>query len=275
MEGENETEVKDFTERVEIAPAGDDAENVDDIQPDSSQAEGSDATPPKEQIVAREPKSNAPIEPKPVDGETPREKALRLEVERLREINVKNRRGEIIETPPAQRETATKKVDDILSKYKPEELNSLREVLPLLAEEMGFVRKDEMKVDNWTTEANTQFETFMGKHPELNAENDKDGTLWKAFADEYNSGLYNKNPTNAKDVGRILEKAYREVFDTKDSSNARETHAAQEKVKVASHAGTSGPATAPIRTQSAAKSGLRLDMLKGFTDEEKEDMLGE
>ncbi len=274
MTGENDEEVKEFSERVEDPPSGDDAENeVEGDQQDSSPAEGSEVT-PKEQIVRREPNTQ---EPAPVAGETPREKALRLEVERLRADNVRARRGEVIEAPTPQKPApaASTQINEVLSKYKPEELNSLREVLPLLAEEMGFVRKDQLTANNWQDEANNQFEAFMEKHPEMGPENDKDGTLWKAFSAEYNSGLYNKNPTSAKDLGKIFEKAYREVFESKDSGRARETTAAQEKVKVASHAGTSAPTNAPRQQAHTNKSGLRLDMLKGFTDEEKADMVGE
>src|SRR5205085_1980645 len=116
--------------------------------------------------------------------------------------------------------------------------------------------------------ANDELNSFLDKHKEYLPENDKDGILWTAFKTEY--GLY-KQPSNPKDFQKIFERIHRDVFGIKPAGALTTVNAQREKVKVASHAGAS-PTLPATREKKATPGGLRLDMLKGFTDEEKAEL---
>lgn len=271
---------------VHIEPAGKDEENVETEETDAdspqqetegddeSEEESEDADKPDQLIHKPAPADDDSQTPKDedtlaeVDGETPRERALRKEVTRLKREARGERSAEIIGPAPAGTATRPELTDDdqkVLGKFKPEEIAGLREVIPVLAKEMGFVRKDELAGSTYAERAQGELDSFLDKHPEYQPENDKDGTLWTAFKAEYQ--LYNK-PANPKDFGKIFDRVHREVFGIKPSTGALpKVNAQREKVSAASHAGTSAPRTA-TRERTAAPQGLRLDMLKGFDDDE-------
>lgn len=287
-----ENEPVETVERIVIEPAeGDDDETVDgaDSQEDAP-AEGGDNEggdhQPKEQLVRRQPKpapetkegQDNKIDPAPVDGETPRERALRLEIENLRGQNRKKQTDELLGNPQAP--AATKKElspekTAVLSRYKPGEIEALREVLPVLAEEMGYVRGDQLKQNQYTDKASEELDSFLKEHPEYLPENDKDNVLWKRFGEEY--GLY-RQPANPKDFRKIFNRIHKDIFGIKVTGEGKgEVEAGKRKVAAAAHSGSSAAST---RTASNARpkantSGLRADMLKGFTDEEKAEILGE
>lgn len=269
------------------APAGDAPEGAE------SEVEGElegGGPQPKEKLVRRPtPDEITPENPKApaeglpandlaeVDGETPRERALRLEVTRLRTENRKERGAEFLgqnqNPPPVHKEIDPKKAE-ILKKYKPEEIQSLREVLPVLAEEMGYVRSDQLDANSYTEKASGELDTFLEKHQEYLPENDKGNVLWGRFQEEYK--MY-KQPTDPRDFRRIFDRIHKDIFGIKTTGEGKGAiQAAQRKVQSAAHAGASAPtrSVAPTRPKTNT-SGLRLDMLKGFTDEEKADMTGE
>lgn len=287
MTTENEPEVKDVGVEYIKDPAGKDDENVEDPEstdPDSSQEQNDgndedDSAKPDELI------QHTPA-PKPdtaqgdglaeVDGETPKERALRLEVTKLRGMVRGNQGHEIFGVqPPAQapkKEIAPEKAA-IIGKYKPEEIQSLREVLPILAEEMGYVSQNELQGQTYAEKAQEALDTFLDAHPEYTVDNDKEGTLWDAFKAEYS--LY-KQPTNPKDFPKIFNKVHKDVFGIKPAGALKTVTAQQEKTKVASHAGSSPAPTSPARSQKTAKNtGYRLDMLKGFSEEDLKELGGE
>lgn len=301
MAGDIETSgVNDMTERIEIAPSGDGelVTGPEDTDPDSPQgndgeddADG-DVDPendPADAAPDGKPESIRPTatpaadaasddsDPSNADGlrrlsdETPREFARRLEINKLRGQLRIQRTGEILETVQPVSEAApaaNPAMEAVLSKYKPEELAALREVLPAIAGELGFVRKDELEGTSYKDKVQDELDSFMDRHPEYKPENDKDGTLWDAFKSEH--AIY-RQPANPKDYRRIFEKVHQTVFGIQAGTPLPKVEAQQRKVQVAGHAGTSGP-SAPTRTQrnSGASSGLRLDALKGFDDETKQ-----
>lgn len=304
MAGTNEPEVKDI-ERVEIAPAG--GENVDDdteeTVPDSSQEnegdegaaeetpEGDDTEEapekPEKLVVKPKPEPVAEPEVKPkveasgdeivrLEDESDREFALRLENKKLR-TKLRGERAADIVGPQVQRSASKPELSDeekgVLGKYKPEEIAGLKEVIPVLAKELGFVRKDELESGNYSERSQEQLDSFLERHPEYLPENDPDGTRWDAFKDEYQ--MY-KPPSNPKDFTKIFERVHRNVFGIKPAGSKTTINAQQEKTKVASHAGTSSTTATPKAKPATAKAaGLRVDMLKGFDDEEVADLLGD
>ena len=283
-------EVKDV-ERIEIEPTTDDeiVEPAPESSPETDgEAEGKEpeAEPEKkEQLVS---KQIPPVEPAPkvqeseggddlqeVDGETPKERALRREVTRLRREGRQARASELLGAPPAPEAKAELSPEKrkVLEKYKPEEISALREAIDVLSDEMGFVRKDQLSTSNYVDHANNELNSFLEKHTEYLPENDKGGILWGAFKREYD--LF-KQPSNPKDFKKIFERVHRDVFGIKPAGPLKEVNAQQEKKQVASHAGGSQRPTAPAqRKEGVVPQGARLDMLKGFSEEEKAEMFGE
>lgn len=288
---EGNEEVKEFVERVEIAGAsGDDNTDDDDLEEKETPGEPSAQKEPEDQDTSDEedegsndekenvtPPQKAKVADdglKDVPGETPRERALRLQVTQLRAKARQERMGEIIGQPkitPPTREMSDEQ-KQVLSKYKPEDIAALRDVIPLLASEMGFVREDQLIQKEVVKESNNVFETFMNEHPEYSEENDPDGTLWEALKEEY--ALF-ETPKSPKQLQKILERSHKEVFGIQPAGALKTVKTAQEKVKVASHGSNSKPQVNARREESLVRGnpeGARKDMLKGFSEEDLEAM---
>ncbi len=272
-------------ERVVIEPSeGDDElveapEGAETGEEDGEEGDDESPTGAKEAIVRRPTKeinTNENTEITEIEGETPREHALRLEVTRLRQLARKERSNDILgnerETISAKREMSPESKAK-LANYREEEINALRDVFPVLAEEMGFVRSDQLNAQSYSEKAGSELDSFLDKHPEYLPENDKDNILWSRFQDEYK--LF-KQPENPKDFKKLFERIHKDIFGIKVSGEGRGAiDAAQRKVGSASHAG----ASAPVRSSGLHKaqpqtSGLRLDMLKGFSDDELAEFAG-
>ena len=290
-----EPDVK-FVEKIVVAPAGDDGEVIE--SPDSSQEETpeegtevekpeseeeptpeeSEEAPEEEEPVAPEPApSNAapeidiPVEKygevKRLPGETAREFAYRIEISRLREVNISKQSNEILTPPPAPIKTElSPEKKAVLAKYKEEDLKTLREVFDVMADDMGFVKKDQLGATRYQEQATEVLDNFLEKHPEYQPKNDPGNVLWGRFKEEYS--LY--RPTqNPRDLKKVLDKVHKEVFGIKPAAAIDKKEAARANVKVASHSGSSRPsASREGERRGANLDGLRIDMLKGFSDEE-------
>ena len=267
--------VKD-EEVVNIEPAkGDD----DVILPEATEEnEGEEVeddtdTSKPDELVKKSTPTDDESDAAPVEGETPREKALRKQIEDLRAERRKERTDEIIkEAPESKRADLSDEDKAVIGKYKPTEVAALKEVLPVLAREMGYVRQDQLASATYVEKSNDILNAFIDKHPEYLPQNDKDGTLWNAFKEEY--ALY-KQPANPKDFSKIFDRIHRDVFGIKPAGALPKLNAQREKAQVASHAGTSSSTSSRAGTAKASASQYRIDGLKGFTDEEKAEMFGE
>ena len=209
-----------------------------------------------------------------MDGESPREFAQRLEIARLRD---KIRGGQTQELIPAAPASAKKELSPekkaILAKFKPEDMATFKEALEVVGEEMGYVKKDDLGATTYQEKASEVLNNFLEKHPEYLPQNDPDSILWNAFKSEY--AMY--RPTqNPRDLAKILDKVHREVYGIKPAAALDKKVAAKKNVQVASHSGASRPS--PQRegvkraVASSKEQGLRTDMLKGFSDEELEEL---
>ena len=294
---DGEPDVKDI-ERVEVVPAPD-GELVDggETQPASSPANDG-ATDGEPEDTEKDPEEKSPdgkpealvthnkpaTVPAPdagetvdgltrIEGETPREYAMRLELTKVRGKLRKERTDELLPTGPAHSQSRKELTDEdrqVLGKYKPEELAAIREVLPALAKELGFARIEELEGASYQDKAQGELDGFLEKHPEYLPDKDPDGTLWGALKTEF--GLY-KPPQNPKDYRKILERAHQTVFGIKPGGSLPNNTAASKRIEVASHGGAAGPgstgAGAGRRAATGASQGYRFDMLKGFSDEER------
>lgn len=286
MATENNEEVKEFVEKVSIEgkpdSGGDDEDET--IEPEeSSTAETSEEdadesdddtdTTKKDELI----KKPAEITKKPEDpdeladvpGETPRERGLRVELTKQKRINRDLRKGDLGIKPPTgqQKPELSEEKKKVLAQYKPEDIQKLKEVFDVMADDMGFVRKEQLGASTYTEKASDELDKFIDAHPEYLPENDPDNVLWGRFKSEY--ALY-KQPENPKDFKRIFEKVHRDVFGIKPAGDKKTINASNEKIKVASHSNASKPAQQNSRAKTP--TGLRFDMLKGFSDEERAEL---
>lgn len=206
-------------------------------------------------------------EPKIPYGETPKEWALRKEVERLKSQIRQERTDELfVPSDIPKIKTLSPERQRLLEKYDSEQLSELSELIKAQAEEMGFVKKDELNAQTYKETADTLLNEFLENHPEYLPENDKDNVLWNRFREEF-SDL--KQPNNPKDFKRLFNKVHSSIFGIK-TGNLNKINAQQEKLKVASH---SGKTVGGVSKKSNVIPNIRLDALKGFDDDEINDLV--
>lgn len=212
--------------------------------------------------------------PKPVEGETARERALREEITRVKR-KLRAERGQKMfgDIPISTNDDVLSDEDkEFLSEVDPEQASNVERLIAISAKKMGFVKKDEFVKQNYQDTAQSVLDDFLEKHPEYDEKNDSDGVLWGQFQKEYSQY---KTPENPKDLNRIFSKIHREVFGINtDNSGLKQVEAKKEKLKVASHSastgGSSKQSTSSIddETKKLAESGA----LKGFSDEDLEEL---
>lgn len=261
----------DDTERIEVEPTTEE----ELVEPETETPE-EDA--PPEEKPAEEQEEAAPAEEpelkteadelKTVDGETPRERALRLEVDRLRRLTRQKRTQEMFDSPAPRRDAGKPDKDQVLSKYDKTELENLKEVLEVYAEDMGFVRKDQLEQTTLQSQGQAYLDAFLEKHPEYLPENDKDNTLWARFQEEFK--LYAK-PQEPKDFQKVFDRIHREIFGVQPTSELKKVSAQQQKLKAASHVAKAAPAGKAKADAPTLDPALR-SKLKGFTDAEIDEL---
>ncbi len=209
-------------------------------------------------------------QPKPVPGETPREKALRLEVERVKALNRKLKGEKLFVDVPETKPSP--ELDDqdraVLESVDPEELSSLEKVIDVIAKKKGWVKKDELSQQTYEQTAQAELSAFMKTSPEFSEEKDPDGVLWDQFKKEFNRY---KKPEDPHDYKEIFQKIKKDVIGvTTDTTDLKKVEAAKEKIKVSSHASGAAP-TAQTKTRTVDPELAQLinsGAMKGFDDEE-------
>jgi hypothetical protein len=270
---ETEKEVNPEVERI-ILPEdlADTAESEEEevIPPGAVEETPTPETPKPEEKVpdsSPEPKEvPSKPNPAPVPGETPREKALRLEVVRLRQKNRETAIGQMVDALPKEE---TKPASDRLSKlrerYTTEELANMEEAIDVLAESKGYVKSEQ----TYKQIVQGTVDSFIESHPEYDPKNDNDDIRWTRFQEILQSGIYNLQGKNGKQLNTIFEKVnediVKELGESDIESTPRKIAAQQQKIKSVSHTGGT-------RTESSSpKKGLAPEVksfFKGFDDED-------
>jgi hypothetical protein len=243
----------------------DDKPDVEEKDEESDKS-STDEKSKEEQDEKSEPKDvDVPAkEPKPVEGETPRERALRKELENQRHINREQRKKELFGKPertePAptsrsEQKQRTAKLAELEKEFDPTELKNFRKALEAAAEDLGFVRKEELQASTYSQSASEELDKFIEKHPDYLPENDKDDVLWKQFQEEF--ALY-KKPEDPRKLSKIFERVHQSVIGDKPTESKSEVDAKNQKIKSASHSASSG---ASRREPSPSTSGGKIDPL--------------
>ena len=216
--------------------------------------------------------------------ETPRENALRLEVERLRGKDREKRSDDLFagskDRQPVKKQELSEDKKERLKKYDPKELENLREVLDVMADDLGFVKKDEYQKSSYEKQAKDILNDFLEDHSEYSPEKDKDDVLWNRFQSEYK--LY-RTPEDPRDLKKLFKKIHNDIVGIKPASDLRKIEAKEEKIKSASHSASHSASKGKSnkrqteevvdRSNSTVDKDLARQGLKGFSEEEIDDLL--
>lgn len=236
-----------------------DEQTPDEQTPESSpeEMEGSEEEIPEES-------SKVPLkkEPAPVAGETPKEKALRIEIQELREEKRKNSIAKLTGQDGPVKESSY----DELKKmgYSEEEIANMDKAIEIIASNRGFVKAK----DSYQDTVNQVVDGFLDENPEFKPENDPADVRWQEFQKILQEGTYNVMGKSSKQLKEIFKKVKRDVDDKLGeatvATDTKKVAAQRQKIKSVSHSGG---------TKSTAKEKSQLDpsvrsMFKGFDDED-------
>ena len=268
MDNETNKEVKE-TEVVEESPEEtlekikEPEEETETIEEESEAESQSSETKTDEETEGGQ-EVEGKNEIKDVEGETPKERALRLEITRMRREKSQYQKENLF--TPAEK---PQQKGNVLENYDKEQVGELKTILSAMADELGFVKKDEMYNTLNTASRDDVWNSFLEKHTEFLPENDPEGVFYNQLKEEFS--LY-KEPTDAKSFQKLLNRVYDSTF-SKSAININKINAQKEKAKVASHmGGTAGSKS--IQSKTIDRS-LRIDALKGFTDKEINELFAE
>jgi hypothetical protein len=279
MSNEREVNVSDEDEVIVSEEVTKQLDPKLEQEPESSTGGGAGIEPETTDEVASEEKSEEeevepekadipaePLEPKPVEGETPREYALRKEVERLREKNrdiIKN--GVFGKAKaPVQDEVD---ISDLLAEgYTEQEIESSKKLISKLAPSLGFVNKQQ----TYQETANQELDKFVEEHPEYLPKNDKDDIRWNKFIEvittDYN--LSNQTPKQLKAIYEKVDRDVKEEFgESKTIDDGKKIKAQVQKVQSVSHTGGNKSIAEVKKSNSEVKEANGVKFI-GFDDDD-------
>jgi hypothetical protein len=196
------------------------------------------------------------LEPKPVEGESPREYALRKEVEHLRKKNRDILRDGV--TSKTRAPQSQLDVSDLLAEgYSEADIESSKKLIAKLAPALGFVNK----AQTYQETANQALDEFVEEHPEYLPKNDKDDIRWGKFIEiigtDYN--LSNKTPKQLKAIYEKVDRDVKGEFGEAQVINQDNKIKAQvQKISSVSHTGgnksiTQSKKSSPVREADGVK----------------------
>lgn len=265
---ENTREVNVPEDEEETIVSAEQAQSLEQ-EPESSTGGGTEAEPDlvDETKEAEPEKADAPVEPlepKPVEGETPREYALRKEVEHLRKKNRDILRDSV--TSKTKAPESQLDISDLIAEgYTEAEIESSKKLMAKLGPALGFVNKSQ----TYQETANQVLESFIEEHQEYSAKNDKDDVRWSKFIEIIKTD-YNLNNKTPKQLKAIYEKVDRDVQgefgEAKLSNQENKLKAQVQKIQSVSHTGgnksiTQSKKSSPVREADGVK-------FIGFEDDE-------
>jgi hypothetical protein len=286
-------EPADDEKETPAASSAEDKPDDDKTKEESDESEEASEEEPEEseeKIVVESEKDKSVVtttekvekQPKEVPGETPREKALRLEASRVKKLLRQERGKKLIGDIQPQEVVSTKLSESeedrkVLGAFDPEQVENQRKLFSIFAKQQGYVKKDEFSKQTFIDTAQSVLDDFLEKHEEYSAEKDPDGILWNRFKQEY--GMYAK-PANPKDFVKIFNRVHNEIFGitTTPKQTLAKTVAQKEKISVASAGSSASKPTRlsdkqrPTPNTSELSKVARGGGLKGFSEEELAEM---
>lgn len=201
-----------------------------------------------------------PKQPKPVDGETPREKALRIKVQELRK-SLRDK-DEVIKI--AQPTIANEEYEALKDLYTSEELEKVEKLFDVIGKKKGYVKSEEI----YTKDGNDVLEQFIEKHPEYKPENDTEDVRWDTFKRILTTD-YNRVGKNPKELQKLFEKVNRDVLEEFGEAKViAPTRRSAEIQKIRSVSHTGGTKTEAIKKSNAPTDPNVRKMFKDFDDDD-------
>ena len=199
-------------------------------------------------------------QPNPVEGETSRERGLRIEIQKLRE-KVRNKEELIKITPPPM---DNKEYDALKEIYSDDELQKVEKLFDVIGKKKGYVKES----DIYTKEGQTTWEGFEKQHPEYKPENDPEDVRWNAFKTIIDRD-YKREGKSPQELARIFQKVHadvQELFGEIKTTIAPKRNAELQKVRSVSHTG--GTQTEVSKKSNAPTDPKIRAMFKDFDDED-------
>ncbi len=236
----------------------------------------SDETIEEKSSIANPEKENLGDGLKDVQGETPKERALRAELTRIRRSQREKDQASIIKTEPI---IENNDADEDLKKlgYDDEQIIGLKKVVDIIASKQGYVKKSASMKEM----ADETLNSFIGEHPEYAPENDKDDLYWGRFKSILNSdyNLNGKTSTQLKSIFLKVDRDVKEELGEKEFKKDK-IDAQKRKINDISH-GSSASSKADETTKKAVSAGNKTFVssshpglvFKGFDEDEMEDIL--
>lgn len=214
-------------------------------------------------------KPEEPKQPAPVEGETPREKALRLEVARLRGLNRKSQVEDLANGIQKQGPSSGDEYQVLRDKgYSEEEIANMETAIDLIASKKGYVRADK----TYAQTVQDTVDIFLDEHSEYKPSADVDDVRWNLFQSYLKDGTYNLSGKTPKQLKTIFEKVdadvKRDLGEVVVKTNPAQVAAARHKIGVVSHSGgTKSQPEAKPKINPTEVGGIKL---KGFDPEDFE-----
>lgn len=239
----------------ELKSASEPSPDETNEKPQETETEDGDEPPPEEEDPVLE-------QPKPVEGETPREKALRLKVQELRE-RIRNKDEVIKTTPPP---ISNEEYDALKEIYTEEELEKVEKLFEVIGKKKGYVKAEEI----YARDGNQVLEDFLDDHPEYKPENDVEDVRWNKFK-QILTNDYNRSGKQPKELARIFKKVHRDVQEEFGESPKVISHSKRkaqvQKVRSVSHAGGAKKEEVKKESKAPTDPGVRK-MFKDFDDDD-------
>jgi len=202
----------------------------------------------KDEAVGDEPLK---LEPKPVDGETSKERALRKEVERLKRERREKSQEKVFSNIDNHKNDDVDIKELLDQGFTREDISNSEKIIKVLAPKLGLVSKTQ----TYQETANTVLENFIDGHKEYKPENDKDDIRWNRFVDIIKND-YNLNNKTSKQLESIYYRVHRDVCEElgEVSDSVKKRNAQQNKISSVSNSGGTQSSKHTTKPQTASKS---------------------
>jgi hypothetical protein len=252
-----------------VEPIIDDEETIEDgddeiLVPAIEEEEEEKDEEEKETVdeVVEKVKEEVKPEPKPVEGETPREVALRKQITELRE-KIRDK-DEVIKI--ADPVISNEEYEKLKGEYADEELEKFEKLFSVVGKKLGYVKTEDVNRDKGQDVLNK----FLDTHTEYKVENDPSDERWKMFTTILNRD-YNRNGKTPVELAKLFEKVNRDVAEELGESPKRviaPRTADIQKIKSVSHAGGTKTQTEVVKKSNAPTDPTIRKMFKGFDDDD-------
>jgi hypothetical protein len=202
-------------------------------------------------------------QPKPVEGETAKEKALRSQIQELRE-KIRNK-DEVIKI--AQPLISNEEYEALKETYDDEELEKFEKLFDVIGKKKGYVKAEDVYKDKGQDILNN----FLEKHSEYSLEKDPKDERWNTFKKILDRD-YNRVGKTPTELSKLFEKVNRDVLeelgetDKKVISSSQQRNAELQKIRSVSHTG--GTKTEVVKKSNAPTDPNVRKLFKGFDDDD-------